>query len=144
MSRLSNFFSGRYGVDKLFNAMTMLAVILAFINIFIRSTVLQVIVYAILIVAIARAMSRNREKRYAENEKFLSWQRRVNSKLYTLRQKLAPVKSKLTLLKRMWKDRKTHCYFKCDNCKKVLRLPKKKGTHTVKCPNCSHSFQVKV
>lgn len=42
------------------------------------------------------------------------------------------------------KDRKTHVYRKCQNCKKVLRLRKVKGEHTVKCPICNHNFKVKV
>ena len=32
---------------------------------------------------------------------------------------------------------------KCPKCKKVLRLPLKKGTHTCKCPVCNNKFEVK-
>ena len=34
-------------------------------------------------------------------------------------------------------------YKKCPNCKQKIRLPLKKGKHTVKCPNCSYKFEVK-
>ena len=34
-------------------------------------------------------------------------------------------------------------YKKCIHCKTVLRLPLKKGVHTVKCPNCKKRFEVK-
>ena len=31
----------------------------------------------------------------------------------------------------------------CPKCKQKIRLPLKKGTHTVKCPNCNNRFEVK-
>ena len=34
-------------------------------------------------------------------------------------------------------------YKKCPKCKQKLRLPLKKGIHTVKCPNCKEKFEVK-
>ena len=33
-------------------------------------------------------------------------------------------------------------YKKCPKCKQKIRLPLKKGKHTVKCPNCGNSFDV--
>ncbi len=130
MYRLQRFLQGRYGADKLFYGMTIVCIMLAFINIFIRSLILQLVIYGILILAFIRIMSRNIEKRSEENRKFCAvWN------------KLA---GKFRLMKRMWNDRKTHSYVSCPQCRKVLRLPKKKGVHTTKCPNCLHSFQVKI
>lgn len=40
------------------------------------------------------------------------------------------------------KDFKTHVYVKCPSCKANLRLPRRKGKNTVKCPRCSGSFTV--
>ena len=34
-------------------------------------------------------------------------------------------------------------YKRCPKCHQVLKLPLKKGTHTVKCPECGNSFTVK-
>ena len=49
---------------------------------------------------------------------------------------------------RQWKcryrDRKTHVYRKCVHCKALLRLPKKKGKHTVCCPVCKERFSLKI
>lgn len=130
MNRLANFFQGRYGIDKLFYFLFILSAIIAVINVFTQSWILQIIVYAICILAIIRALSRNYEKRRNENDKFC--------------QIFHKISSKFKLLHNMWKDRKTHCYVKCDCCKKILRLPKKKGVHTVKCPNCLNQFEVKI
>lgn len=48
------------------------------------------------------------------------------------------------LQKNKWRDRKTHVFRECTHCHAVLRLPKKSGSHTVKCPRCSEHFDVVV
>lgn len=137
MYKMSSFFQGRYGIDQLFYGFCGVAVVLSVVNLFARSMILQLIVYAIFILAVIRAMSRNKEKRYAENQKFSGvWDKMKNFG--------NAIKGKFHLYKRVFKDRKTHCYVKCSSCKKILRLPKKKGIHTVSCPNCHDSFQVKI
>ena len=36
---------------------------------------------------------------------------------------------------RRWKERKTHCFFRCQ-CGTMLRVPKGKGEVIITCPNC--------
>ena len=43
-----------------------------------------------------------------------------------------------------FRDRRTHVYRRCPHCKAVLRLPKRKGKHTVCCPACKERFSVKI
>ncbi|MBO5270165.1 MAG: hypothetical protein J6B77_05225, partial [Clostridia bacterium] len=43
-----------------------------------------------------------------------------------------------------FRDRKTHVYKKCPHCKAMLRLPKRKGQHTVCCPACRERFSLKI
>ena len=43
-----------------------------------------------------------------------------------------------------YRDRKTHVYRKCVHCKALLRLPKRKGKHTVCCPVCKERFSVHI
>lgn len=45
-------------------------------------------------------------------------------------------KKKTELYKFMWRDRKTHIYFKCKNCGAMVRVPKNKGEIEVTCPKC--------
>ena len=47
------------------------------------------------------------------------------------------------LRKNKFRDRKTHVYRKCPDCKAVLRLPKAKGKHYVICPRCKNRFKVR-
>ncbi|MBR5783485.1 MAG: hypothetical protein IKY33_04620 [Clostridia bacterium] len=74
---------------------------------------------------IFRMFSRNIAARQKENAVFLS-----------LRRKIAlPFKAML--------DRK-HAYRTCPHCKATVRLPRKKGRHTVCCPKCREDFKVKI
>lgn len=42
------------------------------------------------------------------------------------------------------KTDRDHCFRICPECMANLRLPKKKGKHTVVCPRCKHRFEVKI
>ena len=130
MYKVARFFQGRYGIDKLFYGICGVAVVLSAANLFVRSLVLQLVVYAVLVLAVVRAMSRNCQKRYEENLKF--------------ERAFGGIGRKFSFWKRKFADRKTHVYIKCDVCKKTLRLPSVKGEHTVKCPNCANKFKVKI
>ena len=70
MYKVARFFQGRYGIDKLFYGICGVAVVLSVANLFVRSLILQLMVYAVLVLAVVRAMSRNCQKRYEENMKF--------------------------------------------------------------------------
>ncbi|WP_178182919.1 hypothetical protein [Ruminococcus sp.] len=130
MYKVARFFQGRYGIDKLFYGICGVAVVLSAANLFVRSLILQLLVYAVLVLAVVRALSRNCQKRYEENLKF--------------ERAFGGIGRKFSLWKRMFTDRKTHCYRKCPVCKKMLRLPRVKGEHGVKCPNCANRFNVKI
>lgn len=72
---------------------------------------------------IFRIFSRNVAKRRREVERFFGFFRNRRNR---------------------FRDRKTHIYKKCPHCRAVLRLPKKKGKHTVCCPACRERFSVKI
>lgn len=127
--RIMEFMRGRYGLDNMFYVLFAVAAALAFLNCFIRSFVLQMIVYAIGIYAFYRVLSRNVEARARENRKVNDILRGLKKKTDTARQRKADT---------------THIYKKCPNCKAVLRLPRRKGKHTTVCPKCNHKFTVRV
>jgi|BioPla2DNA2_1021312.scaffolds.fasta_scaffold14771_3 hypothetical protein len=128
--KIIRFMYGRYGADQLYYGLLILSFVLMLINAFIRLLVLDIAVWAILILMIYRTFSRNIYKRQLENQKFL--------KIWN------PIKSKLSLLISRIKESKTHRYRKCLHCKAILRLPKRKGRHTVNCPRCHRDFDVRV
>ena len=133
--KLMQFMSGRYGSDELSYGLIILSVIIAVANIFVRfisykvCAVLQLVVYALLIYALFRMLSRNLEARRKENRFF--------------KEKLNLFKGKTELYKKRKND-KTHIYKKCPGCKAVLRLPHRIGEHTTVCPRCGSEFKVKV
>ena len=128
--KLAQFVSGRYGGDRLNSFLLAVVAILIVVNMFVGSWIIYVCYLTLWIWSLFRMLSRNIYKRKAENEKFLRFWK--------------PVGNKFKLMKNKHRDRKTHVYKKCPKCKTVLRLPKKKGTHTVRCPKCSERFEVKI
>lgn len=127
--RLAQFMSGRYGADALFYVLFTVSAVLAFVNIFLRSVILQIIVYLIMAVAVLRVFSRNYSARARENRAVLSVINKIQS-IYGLR--------------RQRKADYMHIYKKCPHCRATLRLPRKKGKHTTVCPRCNKSFTVRV
>ena len=121
---------GRYGMDTLNFIILWLGAGFAFINILVKSNILYLIQTILLMLLFLRLMSRNYIKRRAENAFF----NKIINK----------IKSFFTLRKDMLRDRNTHVYKKCPDCKATLRLPKTKGEHTARCPRCSKRFDVKI
>lgn len=117
---------GRYGVDTLSNYLLYggLAVIVIF-NLF-DWPIGGLIGWAVLILGYFRTFSRNRSKRYQENQKFLTFKRKFESKWKTQRKK--------------FQERKDYKYYSCPNCKKKLRVPRNKGKINIKCPHCREQF----
>ena len=127
---LAKFMAGRYGVDKLYYFLLAVYVVLAIIDLFVKSYVIYAIGIAVFAFAIYRVLSRNIYKRQAENEKFIKL--------------MDKPKKFINLQKCKYRDRKTHVYRKCPSCHNNLRLPKQKGKHTVPCPCCKHRFDVRI
>lgn len=127
--RIARFMNGRYGVDTLFYVLVAVSLVLSFVNLFFHSLILQMFVYAFLILALLRALSRNHTARYNENKFIEDFINKIKKKRDTMRQRRADV---------------THIYKKCPNCKAVLRLPRRVGKHTTVCPKCNNSFKVNV
>lgn len=125
-SRFQKFMIGRYGVDTLSNYLLYggLAVIVIF-NLF-DWPIGGLIGWAVLILGYFRTFSRNRSKRYQENQKFLTFKRKFDSKWKTQRKK--------------FQERKDYKYYSCPNCKKKLRVPRNKGKINIKCPHCREQF----
>lgn len=128
--RLARFMYGRYGADQFYNFLTVVFYLIFAVNLFVRNYILTIASLILLIYASYRVFSRNIYKRRAENEKYL----RIKNSFVGF----------FKLQKDRVRDRKTHIYKKCPKCKATLRLPKKKGVHTVRCPRCSEHFDIKV
>lgn len=127
--RIMQFMSGRCGPDEIFFIVFAVSVVLSLINVFIRSIVLQLIVYALMGYCIFRLFSRNTVKRRRENNWF-------NDKIHFIKRRKEFIKQR--------RADKCHVYKKCPSCKAVLRLPHRLGVHKTVCPKCGREFTVKV
>lgn len=121
---------GRYGADELFYILTILYIVLMFINIFMRSWVIHIIGMVFFVLAIYRSMSRNTAKRYRENQKVMGF--------------IDSVRGGFAGKKNRAEQNKTHYFKRCPNCGKTLRLPRVKGKHNTKCPACGCRFSVRI
>ena len=121
--------AGRYGNDRLNSLCMWLYFVLIVLNIFIRSKIISVVVFLLFVIIIFRMFSKKIYSRQKENRIYLSF--------------LASVKRKYSLARDMIKSRKTSIYRKCPHCGAVLKLPRRKGNHTVICPLCRKNFKVK-
>ena len=127
--KIMRWFEGRYGIDNLFYLLFCFSAVLAIINIFLRLIYLQIIVYALVIYAVFRAISKNIEARRRENEALENLVNKIKRKREN------------AILR---KQDKTHIYKKCPYCKAVLKLPRIKGNHKTVCPRCKCEFNVRV
>lgn len=128
--KLIRFMYGRNGNDKLNQFLFWIYFVLLLANLFLKSVILWVVELILVALYMFRFLSRNIYRRQTENRKFLKiWNKFTGF---------------FKLQKNKFRDRKTHVYRKCEHCKAVLRLPKKKGKHTVRCPQCNKTFSVKI
>ncbi len=126
--KLYKFMMGRYGSDILNKDILWLTVILVFVNLFLRSAILYIIIYALFFYTFFRMLSKKVVARRAENAKYL-----------ILRNK---VKKFFTLQYNKVKYYKEYKYVTCKNCKAVIRVPRKKGTRNISCPGCGNPITV--
>lgn len=123
------FMQGRHGFDKLNKFLVACSVVFLIFLGPLNSLYSSIFAIIPLIIAICRALSKNRIKRSSEN--------------YAALKIINQVEKNIALRYNMLKDFKTHKYVKCKQCKNMLRLPRKKGTITAKCPVCSNKFETR-
>ena len=130
------FMYGRYGASAGIDGLGWFLFISYFVLSFaarffggIPRVVLSALATAAVVYMFFRFFSKNIYARQKENGRFMSFFRKA--------------KAFFKLQKDRVRDRKTHVYKKCTKCKAVIRLPRKKGKHTVVCPKCSERFEVK-
>ena len=80
--------------------------------------------------SIFRSLSRNITRRRKENIPFIVMKEKIRKRKHIKELRI--------------KEKDTHVYKKCPKCKEYLRLPKKIGIHTVRCPKCSKEFTMKI
>ena len=128
--KLIRFMYGRNGNDKLNQAIFWVYFALLIVGLFLKSWILWVLELILVALYMFRFLSRNIYRRQKENRALLKvWNKFTGA---------------FKMQKNKFRDRKTHVYRKCWHCRVMLRLPKKKGKHTVRCPHCNKTFQIRI
>lgn len=122
-NKLQQFMIGRYGVDLLGKYNLWSALIILLLSSLLRSNILYVLSILLLILCYYRMFSRNINKRYQENIKFVKF-----------RNKYLSIKG----IKKSFSGQKV---FKCPECRQKLRTKKRRQVITVTCPKCQKTFK---
>lgn len=126
--KMQRFMMGRYGDDALNRCLMSLGVICLIISMFPRMGFIYLGVLFFFGLSLFRTLSKNGYKRSRENSVYLKFTDGIRKKFY--------------LVKSMYRDRKTHEYYKCPNCKTYVRIakPPKGKTIAVRCNKCRNEF----
>lgn len=124
--RMQRFMAGRYGNDQLNQFIFIVAIISMVLEIITRQSLFYTLTLVLLIFAYVRVFSRNINKRYEENMKFL--------------QKKDAILNKFRKQKYYAAQRRNFHIYTCPQCKQKIRIPKGKGKISITCPKCRTSF----
>ena len=124
--RMQRFMAGRYGNDQLNQFIFIVAIISMVLEIITRQSLFYTLTLVLLILAYVRVFSRNINKRYEENMKFL--------------QKKDAILNKFRWQKYYAAQRRNFHIYTCPQCKQKIRIPKGKGKISITCPKCRTSF----
>lgn len=117
---------GRYGTDELSKFLVWAGLVLLIASYFRPLRFLSIFAWIVLIWSYFRIFSKNVVKRSRERETYM----RLTAK----------IRSKINVYKRMFRERKTHRYFKCPRCKTMIRVPKGKGKIAITCRKCGNEL----
>ena len=127
--KLAKLMYGRYGVDQLGRAMLIFALVLCVLSLFVPRRLSGIIYYISLILIILmyiRMFSKNIQKRYQENNKYLSLK--------------ASFLRKFQREKEIFSPRRFYHFYRCPRCRQRIRIPRGKGRIEIRCPKCSQTF----
>ena len=127
--KIQCFMQGRYGYDEFSRFLSITGLVLLFLSYIPFLSFLYFLAIILLVWSIFRSFSKNTYKRQMEGQKYL-----------TIKNK---VRQKFTLLRSVWRERKTHKYYKCSRCKTIMRIskPEKGKTITIPCPKCGQELK---
>lgn len=115
------FMAGRYGTDRLNIVILLGGLFASLISSFLQGSIVGLLAwavsYALMIWAIWRCLSKNINKRYQENRRFM-------------------------LMLDRFRDRNNR-YFICPKCRQTVRVPRGKGKILITCPRCKEKFERK-
>ncbi len=126
---LARFMMGRHGADNLGIFTLITGLVMSILGSFTGIGLFSLLGFALYIWTLFRMFSRNNEKRAAENRKYIEL--------------TSGWKTKIRQFFRRMKNRRDYKYFKCPNCKVLLRLKRGSGEKEITCVRCGFQFKQK-
>lgn len=152
-NRLNRFLEGRYGLRGISDSVQIVIyfvyLLLVVVNWFAHSRIISALLLVLLGITLFRVLSKNTFRRENEDRAVREWLFRMRDffqnqgrQAEIRKGERAAKKEKRAVEKERRKD-KEHIYRECPECGATLRLPRKKGKHSVLCPRCGSKFGVK-
>ena len=127
--RMIQFMRGRYGYDQLGRTTMWVSLILFVVYVFTGIKLILVVALASLILTDFRLFSRNIVRRAGENSWFLKKTSFLTTRVHRFSGDM--------------KERREYHIYRCPNCHQKIRIPKGKGSISIKCPRCHIEFMKK-
>lgn len=124
--RIQRFMMGRYGNDQLNQFIFVIAIISMVIELFTHWSLFYILALVLLIYGYVRAFSKNINKRYEENMRFM--------------EKKDAIMNRFHKGKYYASQRKDYHIYTCPQCRQKIRIPRGKGKISITCPKCRTSF----
>ena len=105
--RIQYFMQGRYGYDELCRFLSVSALVLLLLSYIPYLGFFYIVALTLLVWSCFRSFSKNIYKRQMERQKYL-----------TIKNK---IRSRFVLCRNIWRERKTHKYYRCLHCKATVR-----------------------
>lgn len=133
--RFNSFMQGRYGEDALSRFLLALALIFLLLDFFIRTPVFGILAGLTLIWVYYRMLSRDYDRRAAENRKFLELKEKVTSFFRGIRNGSWASPSGSTGTDPAFR------IYRCPKCGQKIRIPRGHGKVEITCPRCRTRFR---
>lgn len=128
--KFAGFMYGRYGTDRLNMFLLIVLLVCAVLNLFVRNGYFSIVLtsweFLMIILIYVRMFSRNIQKRYAENQKYLCIENKI--------------RHFFGKTKYIQQQRKEFHIYSCPQCKQKIRIPRGKGKVSIRCPKCGEEF----
>ncbi len=124
----NRFMYGRYGTDELSKLFIGISIILFILSRFRSMWGLYYVAIIFFLITVFRFYSKRIDKRTRERNLYLK--------------KKDKLRHMTRIRKRMWHERKTHKYKKCERCDMYLRVPRGAGNIVATCPHCKEKYKL--
>ena len=134
--KFARFMQGRYGNDDYGRFLLLLTAVCLVLKLFLKRSVLTILVWALIIYYYIRFLSRDIRRRYDENTRFLELKGKVVRFFGDLFGKTRSTAGS----GQSSASQSSYKIFSCPGCRQKVRVPKGRGRICITCPKCGREF----